>query len=446
MLTKELLRFDQRNQKVYPRFLDTQNKNWQEVVQSLSAVYETGSGCSREELGELTTPILNVARSPLVAKGINKLLLDRCTFQETDAELEPFRMEVFTQAAHHFCPPENLASVPKGGSNNLELFRQSVAQTVNMDPDMLSARLYSDLPARQTLLSFSPAPPEQLLHRYNLAQAQGLLWWAKQLTIETDEPNVGVRRRFFRYLKFFRLLARITRTPNGLFCIQLDGPLSLFENGRTYGLLLANFLPAVCALSRWRVHAEIHLPPKMVQTAAPNNRYTSSGPVHLALDQATGLQTHLTQTSSYVPEAFELFAAEFGQKTQAWKIQKGPELLELRKQEWVVPDFTFRHESGLVVHLELFHRWHAAQLQHRLQSLLTPRRAAPLLAIGVDRYLTKQAENDALLQASEWYQQHGFAFHVFPPVKRVVDCLDRFLSTTPAEPTIDDQPIPHSTP
>lgn len=434
MLTRELLRFEQRNQKIYPRFIDTQNKNWQEVARSLAAVYEASSGYSQEELGELTLPILNVARSPLVAKGLNKLLLDRCTFQETDAELEPFRMQVFTEAAQQFCPPTERGSTQKGGSNNLETFRQSVAATFNMDPDSLSARLYADLPARQTLLSFTPAAPEQVLHRYNLAQAQGLLWWAKQLTIETDEPSVGIRRQFFRRLKFFRLLARITRTAAGLFQIQLDGPLSLFENGRTYGLLLANFLPAVCALSRWRIQAEIHVPSNIAQTTAPNNRYTG-GPAHLELDHATGLKAYLTQTSSYVPEAFERFATEFGQKISAWTIQKDPELLELNKQEWVVPDFSFRHESGPVVHLELFHRWHAGALLRRLQSLATPRRAMPLLAIGVDRALTKQAENDAALQGSEWYQQHGFAFNVFPPVQRVAACLDGFLPAQPATPT-----------
>ncbi|MBF0399806.1 MAG: DUF790 family protein [Magnetococcales bacterium] len=426
MLTKDLLRFDQRSQKVYPRFLDTQNKNWQEVAQSLAAIYESGSGYSREELGELALPVLNSARSPLVAKGLNKLLLDRCTFQESDAELETFRMQVFTQAARQFCSPAAAGCPSGGGSNNLETFRQRVADSLQMEPEALSARLYADLPARQSLLSFTPTVPEQLLHRYNLAQAQGLLWFAKQLVIETDEPEVGIRRQFFRRLKFFRLLARISRTPTGLFRIQLDGPLSLFENGRSYGLLLANFLPAVCALSRWRVQADIELPASLQAARQPG------GTVLLELDHATGLKSHLTYTSSYVPEAFERFASAFGELSQEWKIQQNSELLELNKQDWVVPDFSFRHVTGRIVHLELFHRWHAGPLQRRLQSLDSSHRAQPSLAIGVDRSLTKQGESGAVLHASAWYQQHGFAFNLFPPVKRVMAALDGFLPTPAA--------------
>ncbi|MEO5363420.1 MAG: DUF790 family protein [Magnetococcus sp. DMHC-8] len=434
MLTRDLLRFDQRNQKIYPRFLDTQNRNWQEVAKALTGVYETGSGLSREELTELTLPIIHAARSPLVAKGLDKLLQDRCTFRETDADLESLRMQVFMAAAQRFHPRQADGQPSGAGSNNLETFREEVARELATTPDDLSARLYADLPARQTLLVFAPPAPEQLLHRYNMALAQGPLWWARQLQIDMDEPDVGVRRQFFRHLKFFRLLARIVRTPTGSFRIQLDGPLSLFENSRKYGILLANFLPAVCALSRWNLQAEVTMPARTDQPAAAGPR---AGPAILALDHATGLRSHFTQTGRYVPEEFERFATLFGQAVTDWQIQESPDLLELDKQEWVVPDFSFRHDSGRVVHLELFHRWHATPLQRRLESLTKPRKSRPLLALGVDRFLVKQAEVGNMLAASEWYQQHGFPFNAFPPVKRVASCLEGFLPQ-PADQTTAD--------
>ena len=428
MLTRELLRFDQRNQRIHPRFLDPLNRNWQEVAEALTLVYESGIGTSREELAELTLPIINAARSPLVAKGLDKLLQDRCTFQETDDALEQFRMQLFATAAQTFYPRDESGQPMGEGTNSLETFRQAVAQTLEMEPDALSARLYGDLPDRQQLLAFSPPSAEHLLHRYNLALAQGPLWWAKQLRIEMDEPDVGVRRQFFRHLKFFRLLARIARTPTGGFTIQLDGPLSLFENSRKYGLLLASFLPAVCALSRWTIQAQVEIPIRADPSSpAANNRRPQGGPAVLELDHATGLKSHLTQTSTYVPEEFERFALQFSQEVSAWKIQETSALLELDRQEWIVPDFSFRHLSGRVVHLELFHRWHALQLQRRMQSLNNTRKTNPSLAIGVDRFLLKQAETGRALEESEWYRQHGFPFNTFPPVKRVVDCLDGFL-------------------
>ncbi|MEO5339706.1 MAG: DUF790 family protein [Magnetococcus sp. MYC-9] len=426
MLTRDLLRFDLRQQKIIPRFLDPQDRTWQEAAKGLAMVYESGTGYSREELTELTQPILNGTRSPLVAKGLNKLLLDRCTFQESDSTLEEFRMQIFTSAAQQFQNREGVATGERGTPYSLELFRQTVAATMGLEADLLAARLYGDLPARQLLLSFSPTLPESLLHRYNLAQAQGLLWWARELLVETREADVRLLRPFFRYLKFFRLLARIQRTPEGGFLIRLDGPLSLFDNSRKYGILLADFLPAVCALQQWRIQAWIEVPVSAAPFP-PTDRRHRSGAALLELDDSRGLRSHFTQTGSHLPEEFERFAQLFGQQVTDWSLQESPDVLELDKQEWVVPDFSFRHQSGQMVHLELFHRWHAPQLQRRLQSLSRMKRTPPHLVIGVDRFLLKQADIALLLQDSPWYQQHGFPFNAFPPVKRVVASLHGFL-------------------
>ena len=405
-----MLRFDLRNQKLYPRFLDSHNKIWQNVATELITLYEAGCESSREELTELAEPILNAARSPLIAKGLNKLLLDRCTFQEVDSELELFRFKVFTIAAQRFCQQE------PGGMNNLETYRKRVADSLAMEPDALSSRLYSDLPDRHVLLSFKPITPEQLLHRYNMAQAQGPLCWADGLTIEIEEPDVGIRRKFFQRLKFFRLLARLSPKQPGHFSIQLDGPLSLFDSSRAYGMQLANFLPSVCVLNRWSIRANV--------------RIDNGSFVTLELDQNSGLKSHVTQTNTYIPEEFERFASQFntlaqtGRKEDQWKMGKTPTLLNLGVQQWVVPDFSFRHASGQVVHLELFHRWHAGLLLQRLDHL---QKSEKPLALGVDRFLNKDPTIKTRLKESEWFQKHGFPFNGFPPVKRVIDCLDGFL-------------------
>ena len=410
MLKKNMLRFDLRNQKLYPRFLDSQNKIWQNIATELITLYETGCGSSREELIELVEPILNAARSPLIAKGLNKLLLDRCTFQEVEVELELFRFKVFTIAAQRFCQHE------PGGMNNLETYRKRVADSVAMESDALSSRLYSDLPDRHVLLSFKRIKPEQLLHRYNMAQAQGPLYWADGLTIEIEEPDVGKRRKFFQRLKFFRLLARLFQTQAGKFSIQLDGPLSLFDSSRAYGIQLACFLPSVCALNRWSIQANV--------------RIDNGSFVTLELDQNSGLKSHFTQTNTYIPEEFERFASQFNalaqkdRKEDQWKMGKTPTLLHLGAQQWVVPDFSFRHANGQVVHLELFHRWHAGLLLQRLDHLQNVERP---LALGVDRFLSKDPSIQARLKESKWFQEHGFPFNGFPPVKRVVDCLNGFL-------------------
>ncbi len=421
MLTRELLRFDIRRDRLQPRYVDVQDRSWQEVARSLFEACEAAQGSSREELQEAVIPILHGARSPLVAKGLFKLLTDRCRFQEGRDELEELRRTVFAVAARTFYPGAGQGS----GSNDLQQYREAVGQALQQDADQLASRLYSDLPDRQILLSCEPMGAEALLQRYNLALAQGPLIWAKEVQLHMEEADVGVRRRFFRQLKFFRLLARVQRTAAASYRLQLDGPLSLFEGSARYGLLLASFLPVICLLSRWQLTAQIDLPARL--ESGPGGRKIS-GPVLLELDHGSGLHSHLRQTADLLPEELSRFATLFQEQAEGWSMRESSGLLELEKQDWVIPDWTFRHQSGQVVHLELFHRWHAQVLQRRLQSLEQGRRQLPPLALGVDRALSKQPEMAALLEQSVWFQQHGFVYHQIPPIKRVLGALQSFVS------------------
>ncbi|MBF0183006.1 MAG: DUF790 family protein [Magnetococcales bacterium] len=421
MLTRELLRYDIRQHRLYPRFVDTQDRSWQEVARGLISVCETAIGSSREELQEAAVPIMHGARSPLVAKGLFKLLSDRCTFQEHDDELEELRKEVFLTAAQLFFPGGEQGA----GSNDLQCYRQAVAATRQQDADQLAARLYADLPDRQIVLSFEAIGAEGLLQRYNLALAQGPLQWAKSLQLHLEEPDVGVRRRFFRHLKWLQLLARLQRTAAGSYRLQLDGPLQLPEGNLKYGFLLASMLSAICLLSRWHLQAQIDLPASQAKQGRAGKPL--SGPLLLELDHGSGLRSHLQQTADVVPEAFNHFTTLFTAQVNDWTVRESSALLELDRQEWVIPDWSFRHVSGQVVHVELFHRWHAGQLQHRLHSLAQLRRQPPELVIGVDRALSKQAEIQSLLENSTWFQQHGFVYHQIPPVKRLVTALRSFL-------------------
>ncbi|MBF0157402.1 MAG: DUF790 family protein, partial [Magnetococcales bacterium] len=251
MLTRDLLRFNLHKGEIFPRFVDVANRNLETLAQELIEVYSLGTGQSSEEIAESVQPLINAYRSPLIAKGINKLLLDRCSFQEPDPDHDRFRLELFTRSAHY---------LRQGGHGDLGHFRAAVATHFSMEPDHLAERLFADLPARQPLLTFKPIEPKALLERYNLAQAQGLLCLSTGMTVEIQETKVTRSRQLLRYLKFFRLMATVRPLPKGAFRIIVDGPLSLFHNTQKYGLLLASFLPAVCKMARWHMEAEVRLP------------------------------------------------------------------------------------------------------------------------------------------------------------------------------------------
>ncbi|MBF0417458.1 MAG: DUF790 family protein [Magnetococcales bacterium] len=411
MLTRELLRFDQRQGRLTPRFVDARNQLLRDLARDMTAVYLSSEGQSRDEIAEAVAPLINAARSPLIAKGLNKLLGDRCVFREAPEGMEERRLEIFRMAG---------TLLQSAGMNDLPAYRRAVAHALDgegdarePDPDQLALGLHADHPDRQPLTGFDPLEPEALLHRYNLALAQGPLLWANRLTVHIRDPDPGKQRRFFRHLKFLQLLARLARDKDveGGFTLELDGPLSLFDVQRKYGIKLALLLPELCQLREWRLQAALLL---------------ESRPLTFELSDASGLWAPEPRTGSYRPEEFEQFAAEFREKISAWEILPEAEILSLGGQELVVPDFSFRHASGMVVHLELFHRWHAGQLPARLKRLDGPG-SHPPLALGVDRALGKHPSLVPLLEASCWFQEHGLPFNQFPPVKRVADALKGFL-------------------
>ena len=91
-----------------------------------------------------------------------------------------------------------------------------------------------------------------LLHRYNLALAQAVLYDAAELRVRVWNHFGTV----FSYVKLFGLMHRIypidargnrvqsTNEAAGYEAV-LDGPASLVRKSRKYGIRMANFLPAL---------------------------------------------------------------------------------------------------------------------------------------------------------------------------------------------------------
>ena len=65
--------------------------------------------------------------------------------------------------------------------------------------DELATGLFADLPSRQVLTEFDPPMSDALLHRYNLAQAQGVFYRAHELTITAHRNTPARYKQLFRY-------------------------------------------------------------------------------------------------------------------------------------------------------------------------------------------------------------------------------------------------------
>lgn len=413
MLTKDLLNFRRNGDYLKPVFINTEDRGLQTLAGNLLALYEIPDGesvgISMRELEELSEPFIKSQRNLKLAKGLNKLILDRCEFSAPpEHDFQELRSIIFSRSA----------AMLKDVSTQLDYqkYRDSTAGTPEL-AEFIEQDIYADLPENERLIRFRKIFPKELLERYNCAQVQSLLLYCDKLELDIVESDQARLRRLFKYLKFFRLLASVKAMPppkNNKEARHLkmvvDGPASLFESTRKYGLQLASFFPAVCDLEKWTLRAEIKL----------RNEQRL-----LRLDQKSGLKSHYHNFSAYVPEEVRMFHQLFKQKVGDWQIVGETPFVTAENGELIFPDLCFQHKSGPVIHLELFHRWHTTQLLRRLE--FCRQKNPDNFIIGIDRFLSNRPELKQVLDDSEFFRDRGFLYRDFPGVDRIKKLLDTFL-------------------
>lgn len=397
MLTKDLLNFRRRAGRIFPCWAPEDSPNLLELAAGMLQVFTEGAaaGATRGDIEELLTPMLQSGGPKSVAAGLSKLLFDRTRF-ETAGELDyrAARRERFERAA------QLLAAA--GG--DLERYNRELGTT--------DFELYGDLPEFERTVGFREIDPVGLLRRYNVALVQGLLFYADSIELEITGADPAELRRLYRYLKFFRLLAEAQPVPDGL-RFQISGPFALFENTRKYALQLAAFFPAIPLFRNWRLRATVRI---------------GAEPAELRLDQDSNLRSHYRNFSAYVPEEIAMFYRLFKEKSPHWKIAADATILKLPGNRVAFPDFSFKR-GRTMWHLELFHRWHGAQLRPRLEWL----REKPKLKllIGIDRAVADDNAFAALSAEFPALAPRMFRFRDFPGVDRVLTLLNA-IGTPPA--------------
>jgi predicted nuclease of restriction endonuclease-like RecB superfamily len=297
-----------------------------------------------------------------------------------------------------------------------EQYHQRLAQATSDNPLAARESIYEDLPENDRLVKLAFITPKQVLERYNCGLVQGLLLHAGSIQLTVHDTDPAKLRRLFKYLKFFRLLAHITadnavtETPDKL-SIVIDGPASIFDQSKRYGFQLACFFPAVCALDHWSMRAEIEW--------KASKRF-------LVLDESSRLVSHYHNFTAYAPEEIQLFHSYFKESVKDWTIVGNAPFIRSDGNDVVFPDFSFQYTNGTLVHLELFHRWHATQVMARLD-WLEKNPTAPLV-VGIDRFLLKDEKLKSRLDTDDALKSRIFLFSDYPTVDKTLRCLNTFIS------------------
>ena len=330
MLTGSLLDYRRRKGRVVPVWLQPDAARARDAAQGLIALVKTFVGKPRGELEQALEDAAPEGLTSKAAQGLTKLLLDEAEFAVA-GERDPLalRRELFGRAA---------ARWRSAGHEGFADWRDSLLAEVGGAQGLAAAEvpaaLFADLPDMQRLVSAPGWSPEALLHRYNVAQVQGLLLGAERLEIEAGQPTPARLRQLLRYLKFFGLLFRIERdhARDGL-RLMVDGPLSVLEGGKGYGLNLAAFLPALLLwLPPWRLRASIRL---------KGGRGGAAGPVthELIVEPDPALRSHYVDSGQWLPDGVRHFVERFNAASTLWHAELADELIALPGNRYLVPDF-----------------------------------------------------------------------------------------------------------
>ena len=386
MLKKEHLAFRISGTAVKPKMVDPADPALLMLAERLIALYTQAAGAAmhRGELETAAAALIRAEKDVKTASALNKLLLDRTEFAvPMELDYPVLRHETFLRSA--------------------QLLRSGTLQPTEPELD-----IYGDLPDFETVRSWKNTTPQALLHRLNLAQAQGLLCHAQRLDLTIADSDRTELRKLLKTIKFFRLLAHFYQRKKGVINVEISGPFALFGATTKYALNLANMLPALVKLPKWSLHAAVQL---------------KGRELNLKLDEKSGLVSHYRNLSSYIPEEFKLFHRAFAEKSQEWQIVGDTPFLDAGEQEIIFPDLSFQHiASGKTVHLELFHRWHAGELDRRIARL----KSHPYLPLilGIDRALIADKEDlNAKFADAPQLAQRCWLFRDFPGVESTLRVL-----------------------
>ncbi len=353
---------------VVPRRLPV-NADTLGLAADLIALFRVAQGQTRGEI-EAELQVLEGDRTDYrVKRGLAHLLAHDFSAFEVGSPLEPaaLRQRVFALSA---------TSVPSHQQSLATLTAVADALTRELmrdiGPEQVRAWLYADLPEAHVLTSFEATTPEVLLERYNLAQAQGVLYRASHVVITAHRNDPGEYKLLFRYLKLFGLMAYIEGDADHGFTLTIDGPASLFTPSPRYGLALAKLLPALLHVTRWSLTAT--LVPRQRSSSTPQG-------TQFTLEATCGLVSHYPPGKPYDSMLEQAFAERWAKTPTPWRLEREVDLIPLPGSV-MVPDFRLVHPDGRSVLLEIVGYWRPEYLRKKFAQVRRAGREDVILAVS----------------------------------------------------------------
>ncbi len=354
MLKSELIlpRLKKRGSEVKPLCLAT-DYHYLNIAGELIQIVKAHLGCSRGELDDTLREYEGDSLDYRIIRGLAQVLVNRCLFSnETSVDPVALRTALFDQG-----PVTQQHDLLTATTRNQAI--TEVATQFNLTTEAVEHTLFADLMAERILLGMvEMLTPVDLIARYNLEIARGLLYWAHEVDILVRDSY----KDLFKYIKLFKLMHTVYPLPQQGYNIILHGPISPFiKSTIRYGLQFAKFLPALLLCQNWRMDAQVQPP-------------NSPSPLHYVLDNNTPLRSHFKVSNLFDSQLEADFAAEFEAKygnssKRQWLLAREDEIIVVGDTV-MIPDFSLTHyQDGRRALIEIIGFWHPHYLQRKLQKI-----------------------------------------------------------------------------
>jgi uncharacterized protein len=368
MLPTDLLIHRQNGEEIIPKRLKLDKKTLELGVELIRCFHDAvgkTQGVLERQLLELEGDSTDYK----VKRGLAYILKSSfCTF-EVVSPLEPqmLRERVFALAAKSVPSPESTqVTLSKIADELSHEFEREVL------PQQVHDGLYADLSENKIFITFDAPKPEDLLHRYNLSQVQGVFYRASQLTLNAHRNVPGEYKLLFRYLKLFQLMAYIEGDADHGFTITIDGPTSLFNPSTRYGLAIAKMIPALLHVTRWSLSS-------ILQT---RDFYTNDWKTgRFTLNSECGLVSHYPPGKPYDSMLEASFADKWDSLKSDWVLEREVDLVPIPGSV-MIPDFRLVHPDGRTFLLEIVGYWRPEYLQKKFSQVRRAERDDLILAIS----------------------------------------------------------------
>jgi uncharacterized protein len=410
MLPTELLSFGVKAGVVQPRLLKPNPTNTA-LIARLIELFDANVGKKRFELNEDLKTLEEGRRDFRVLRGLAHILSgDHSTFA-TGGVLSPglVRSRVF----------ELSQANPPARWRRADILEQA-ARSLGADPEEVSEALYADLPDQQTLVAFEAPDPQTLLDRFNLAQAQGLLYRAYSLIITARRNEPARYKQLISYVKFFGLMVTVEGDANYGFTLTMDGPTSLFGGTTRYGLSLAKFLPALLHVTQWDLSAALK-PRKDLAWVDPKDDEWS-----FQLTSEDGYVSHYPPPKEYDSALESGFVDRFLKLDTPWLLEREVDLVPVPGGV-IIPDFRLLHPDGRSVLVEIVGYWRPEYLTKKFDRLGKSGRTDVIVAVSERLNLDKAGVKITTMT------DHLLYFKGVLDPKRVLELAEK-LAKQPTEP------------